>query len=144
MKHVSFFLCAIALLTSVTVLHGQQASQRAYNPLFEQAANEFGVPVDLLKGIAFAETRWDHLVWAEGDTISSCSGMPRAYGVMGLWDNEHFGHSLREAAALIGRDPADLKKDPLCNIRGAAALLHRFYDATPRTFDVASAEIESW
>jgi len=30
-----------------------------YPALFAQAAQEFNVPVDILKGVAFAETRWD-------------------------------------------------------------------------------------
>src|SRR5512142_866773 len=78
---------------------------------FESAAHEFNVPADVLKGIAFAETRWEQLTWAEGDTASACTGMPRPYGIMSLWDNQYFGHSLRQAAALIDKDPSVLKRD---------------------------------
>jgi hypothetical protein len=115
-----------------------------YPALFEQAAQEFGVPADLLKGIAFAETRWEHLTWPPGETVSPDTGMPRPYGIMSLWDNQYFGHSLIEAAGLIGKDPEELKRDPLQNIRGAAALLKKIYTETPRPDGSTDAEIESW
>src|SRR4051794_16291233 len=89
-----------------------------YPALFEQAAKEFNVPADILKGVAFAETRWEHLTWPPGETASPETGMPRPYGIMSLWDNQYFGHSLLEAAALIGKEPNELKQEPLQNIRG--------------------------
>src|ERR1035438_2184765 len=76
-----------------------------YPALFDQAAAEFNVPPDVLKGVAFAETRWNMLTWPSGETVSPENGMPRPYGIMSLWDNEYFGHSLLEAAALIGQSP---------------------------------------
>jgi hypothetical protein len=115
-----------------------------YPALFEQAAREFNVPADLLKGIAFAETRWEHLTWPPGETVSPETGMPRPFGIMSLWDNQYFGHSLIEAAKLIGKDPEELKRDPLQNIRGAAALLKKTYAETPLPEGTTDAEIESW
>src|SRR5438477_2051948 len=72
-----------------------------YPALFEKAAKEFNVPADILKGLAFAETRWEHLTWPPGETRSPENGMPRPYGIMSLQDNEWFGHTLIEAATLI-------------------------------------------
>lgn len=115
-----------------------------YPALFEQAAREFKVPADVLKGVAFAETRWEHLTWPPGETVSPDNGMPRPYGIMSLWDNSYFGHSLIEAARLIGQEPATLKQDPLQNMRGAAALLRKFYDETPKPEGTTEADIESW
>jgi hypothetical protein len=115
-----------------------------YPALFEKAAKEFGVPADVLKGIAFAETRWEHLTWPPGETVSPENGMPHPYGIMSLWDNEYFGHSLLEAAKLIGKQPEDLKRDPLDNIRGAAALLKKIYLDNPKPKDAAEQDIESW
>jgi hypothetical protein len=115
-----------------------------YPMLFEQAAKEFNVPADILKGVAFAETRWEHLMWPPGDTESSETGMPRPYGIMSLWDNRYFGHSLIEAAHLIGQEPDVLKRDPLQNMRGAAALLRTFYDETAKPPGTTEADIESW
>lgn len=84
------------------------------------AARESGVPADLLRAIAYVETRWTQRVPAapQGD-----DAQPPSYGVMGLRDDDWFGHSLVDAAAMIGRTPEELKHDPVLNIRGAAALL---------------------
>jgi hypothetical protein len=115
-----------------------------YPALFDQAASEFNVPSDLLKGIAFAETRWEHLTWPPGETESPENGMPRPFGIMSLWDNRFFGHSLLDAAQLIGKTPDELKTDPLQNIRGAAALLRKLYDETPKPDGTGEGDIESW
>ena len=115
-----------------------------YPALFEAAAREFKVPADVLKGVAFTETRWEHLTWPPGETESPESGMPRPYGIMSLWDNKYFGHSLLEAAALIGKDAEELKRDANQNIRGGAALLRKIYDQTPRPDNSSEAAIESW
>ncbi|HWX21247.1 MAG TPA: hypothetical protein VN578_15210 [Candidatus Binatia bacterium] len=115
-----------------------------YPALFDQAAREFTVPPDILKGIAFAETRWSHLTWPPGELASPDNGMPRPYGIMSLWDNPFFGHSLLDAAKLIGQDPETLKADPLQNIRGAAALLRKIYDENPKPDATTENDIESW
>ena len=115
-----------------------------YPALFEAAAKEFNVPADILKGVAFAETRWEQLTWPPGETASPETGMPRPYGIMSLWDNKYFGHSLIEAAALIGKTPEELKQDAFQNIRGGAALLRQIYDANPKPEGTTEANIESW
>ena len=115
-----------------------------YPALFDQAATEFNVPADVLKGVAFAETRWDMLTWPPGETVSPENGMPRPYGIMSLMDNEYFGHSLLEAAALIGRNPDVLKQDAFQNMRGGAALLRKLYDDNPKPDGTTEADIESW
>jgi hypothetical protein len=122
----------------------QKTRAANYPALFESAAREFNVPADVLKGIAFAETRWEHLTWPPGETVSPESGMPRPFGIMSLWDNEYFGHSLLEAAALIGKSPEELKQDPLQNIRGAAALLRKLCLDNPRPANSREDEVESW
>ena len=122
----------------------QKMKDANYPALFDQAAKEFNVPADVLKSVSFAETRWDHLTWPPGETVSPKTGMPRPYGIMSLWDNKYFGHSLLEAAKLIGKDPEELKRDPLQNMRGAAALLRTLYDSTPRPDGSGEPQIESW
>jgi hypothetical protein len=115
-----------------------------YPALFDQAAKEFNVPADILKGVAFAETRWEQLTWPPGQTASPETGKPRPYGIMSLWDNQYFGHSLTEAAALIGKTPDELKQDAFQNIRGGAALLRQLYNANPKPDGTTEADIESW
>ena len=125
------FTLVLALVVG-GISFSQEPDRSSLPALFERAGQEFNVPADVLKGIAFAETRWSQLTWAEGDTASPCNGMPRPYGIMSLWNNNHFGHSLLIAAALIGKTPDDLKNDVFQNIRGAAALLRKEYDSLPR------------
>jgi len=122
----------------------QRMKDANYPAMFDKAAQEFGVPADILKGVAFAETRWEHLQWPPGETASPETGMPRPYGIMSLWDNEYFGHTLLDAAKLIGKDPQELKDDPYQNIRGAAALMKKLYNETPKPADAQGDEIESW
>ncbi len=86
--------------------------------MFARAADEFGVPADLLRAIAFVESRW-----TSHTPVIEEGAMPPSYGVMGLRDDDYFGHSLVDAAAMIGRTPDELKNDPELNIRGTAALL---------------------
>ncbi len=115
-----------------------------YPTLFKKAAKEFNVPISVLEGIAFEETRWEQLKW-ETNTNEICgSCQPPPYGVMGLKDDEHVGHSLLEAATLIGKTPAELKEDPLQNIRGAAALLRKLYDTELKPAWSKPTDIESW
>ncbi len=134
----------ILVLSIARISFSQEPDRSALNALFEKAAQEFDVPADVLKGISFAETRWSHLTWAAGDTASACNGMPRPYGIMSLWDNNHFGHSLREAAALLGKSPDDLKNDPFENMRGAAAVLRKFYIELPKPEGTDPSDIASW
>jgi hypothetical protein len=122
----------------------QKMKDANYPALFEKAAAEFNVPADILKGISFAETRWEQLQWPPGETVSPENGMPRPYGIMSLWDNDYLGHSLLDAARLIGKDPEELKSDAYQNMRGAAALLRKIYDETPKPADAQGDEIESW
>jgi N-acetyl-anhydromuramyl-L-alanine amidase AmpD len=136
------FVVALSASAEQQTLH--QEDRERYNQYFEQAGAEFGVPADILRGMSFAETRWTHMKWDENDTVSSCTGMPRVYGVMGLWDNDFFGHTLREAATLINKDPQELKESPLQNIRGAAALLKKYYTELPKPETFNADAIESW
>ncbi len=111
---------------------------------FQRIGTEMGVPPDILAAVSFAETRWDHLTWPPGETVSPENGMPRPYGIMSLMDNDYFGHSLQEAARLIGKTADELKADPELNIRGAAALLKKLYGDNPLPDGTSTNDIESW
>lgn len=168
MKTAKFYLQRLAIVGSVLALTGlvraddppptpedlereaaiQKFTQKQiaanYPEKFKKAAEEFGVPAEILMGIAFAETRMEHLTWPEGERYSPDNGMPRPYGIMSLWDNEFFGHSLIEAAKAIGKDPEVLKQDPLENIRGAAALLKKYYQDADKPAYAKENSLESW
>ena len=120
-------------VVSLLLLHFTVAvSQPEQNlgPLFESAAREFDVPAAVLEGIAFIETRWAHI--RPQAKLDHERHMPPAYGVMGLRDDEWFGHSLRDAARLTNATPDVLKDDVGSNIRGAAALLASIASAQPQ------------
>ena len=123
--------------------HGQQLSRQDMLSAFDAAGGEFSIPPDILKGIAFAETRWEHLQWDAGDTVS-CTGLPRVYGIMGLRDDSFFGRSLLSGATLIGEDPETVRRDALQNIRAAAAYLKQLYTENPLPEGTVRGSLESW
>lgn len=127
---------------------GLSVEARQLDEWFDAAATEFDVPADLLRSIAFVESRWNprptsppHHRRFEGveETDGDEAALPASFGVMGLRNDDYFGHSLRDAAALIGRTPVELQNDPQLNIRGAAALLAALGRET-----AAGAALETW
>lgn len=94
---------------------------------FESAASEFDVPVEILVTLGYEESRWTHR-----------DGRPSvdfSYGVMGLRDNG-YAATLLEAAELIDESPEELKRSPVTNIRGAAALLRKYFEEKNGTRDI--------
>ena len=81
--------------------HAQFDFQSAYNsnPL---------LPSGLLESVAWNNTRVTHL----SNQAESCSGLPQAYGVMGLHDDGHdyFVENGREIARLSGISVANQKE----------------------------------
>lgn len=131
-------LVALAL----TVVAWPAAAQRPapgapLQAAFASAAREWGVPADVLLAVAYNQSRWEH----HAGKPSTSGG----FGVMHLTDVDlaAFGdrrgdgrrpapagrpvdanlQTLRSAAKLLGLPPDTLKRDPLHNIRGGAALL---------------------
>ncbi|WP_209587913.1 transglycosylase SLT domain-containing protein [Massilia sp. BHUDP2] len=148
-------LCAAILGTAAAPLalaDGKQAeltvSAKQYKQYFREASNEFDVPVELLQSIAYAETRWHPHVpkgklKKNGEPeveVESHEGMPISYGIMGLRDDNHFGHSLREGAALIRVTPEQAASDTRSNIRAAAALLAHYGARKNKGFPLADWE----
>jgi hypothetical protein len=146
LKRLPLFL----LLLIAVPLAAQELSPaaRQMDRWFHEAAGEFDVPVEVLQSIAFVETRWSHRIvarrdadrgWRHADRETEHEHQPAAYGVMGLRDDDHFGHSLLDAAALIARTPDELRLDPQLNIRGAAALLKQYAPGLTR-----ESAVELW
>ena len=137
-KTTPFLVTILLLILTAQVVFGQPAQNLL--PVFETAAQEFNVPVAILKGIAFVETRWSHIRSDEREGAER--HMPPAYGVMGLRDDDWFGHSLQEAAKLIHSTPEALKEDVELNIRAGAALLADI--ASQQAAKPDNARLESW
>ncbi|HYR27623.1 MAG TPA: hypothetical protein VEU30_04115, partial [Thermoanaerobaculia bacterium] len=105
-----------------------------------EASAEFDVPLEVLQAVAFVESRWTQLQPSSRRFRDADHQLqPGAFGVMGLRDDPHFGYSLRDAAALIQRTPAELIEDPRLNIRGAAALLQKYSGGATR-----ASSAEAW
>lgn len=139
MKQILLFL----LLLPFSSGEAQQLSRQHLLSGFDAAGMEFGVPPDILKGLAFAETRWEHLQWADDDT-ASCTGLPRAYGIMALRNDGFFGRSLVTGAAIIGETPGTVRRDIYQNIRAAAAYLRQLHTQNPIPEGTSPGSLESW
>ena len=92
-----------------------QSRRSPFHDAFAAAGAEFGVPPALLAALAWVETRW-HM--AEG--AEEFPGRPPAFGVMALR-----GARLERGAALAGVTVEQARRDPLANVRAAAALVDR-------------------
>jgi hypothetical protein len=103
---------------------------------FEDAAAETGVPVDLLKALAFVETQ---MVPATGDV--EFEGQDEPYGLFGLG-----GERLERAASASGLTVEQVKADPDADLLAAAWLLRNLGDEVGATEDPASwsEALERW
>jgi hypothetical protein len=89
---------------------------------FREAAEEYGVPMELLMAMGYANTRWE---MPPPETNEYERGDLRgwgSYGIMALVQNP-FSDTLGEASRLTGIPEEELKTDRAANIRGGAALL---------------------
>ncbi len=126
-KKIIFLIVSCVLIVdgfSQTLLSGDEVdrlSDRSYlNEYFKEASLVYNIPVEILQGIAFVESRWFQRIPVEyGDT-------PASYGVMGLRDDEYFGHSLNKASEITGLPVISIQTNARDNILGAAALLSAY------------------
>ncbi|MEU8246790.1 N-acetylmuramoyl-L-alanine amidase [Nonomuraea sp. NPDC048916] len=128
---VAMLLWVIAGL-AVSALAGP--SQPGRQAEFAEAARAYGVPVSVLLGVSYLESRWDvnagepstgggygpmHLV----DT-DAARPVPDEVAAAGVPARPAPGEAtLRQAARLTGLPVARLRTDPAANIRGGAAVL---------------------
>ena len=87
-----------------------------FDSIFTAAGAEFGVPPATLRAIGWVETRWQMVVGVE-----EFPGRPAAFGVMALR-----GAELERGARLAGVTPEAARREPVANIRAAAALLSAY------------------
>ncbi|WP_431967215.1 N-acetylmuramoyl-L-alanine amidase [Actinacidiphila sp. bgisy160] len=123
---------------------------------FAAAAAEFDVPEQLLLAVAYQESAWDahagehstdggygpmHLTDVTPSMLSAGdAGMAGRADVSGLAADPAL-HTLQAAAKLTGLSAEDLRTDPKANIRGGAALLASYQEATGGE---ASADPDDW
>src|SRR5699024_1615717 len=141
--------------TQASVSKFDESAPYELQKAFEEAAQEFHVPLEILMSMSYNETRWNH---HNGEP--STSG---GYGIMHLTqvdqaltsDAKGDGISetkkgvevksnldtLNEAAKLLDLDPEILKANPVENIRGGAALLAQYAE---ETMGKIPTKIEDW
>lgn len=102
----------------------------SYEAAFREAGEDFGVPTELLRAVAWEETRWQMVRGEE-----EFPGRPPAFGVMALR-----GDRLARGAALAGVSAEAARTDARANIRSAAALLDSLADAA----GLDRSELASW
>jgi len=100
-----------------------------FDSTFQAAGAEFDVPPALLKAIGWVETRWQMVQGAE-----EFPGRAPVFGVMALR-----GAALERGAALAGVTPDAARRDPVANIRAAAALLRAYAAEAGGDWDAAAA-----
>jgi N-acetyl-anhydromuramyl-L-alanine amidase AmpD len=100
-----------------------------FDSVFAAAGAEFDVPPALLEAIGWVETRWQMVQGAE-----EFPGRAPGFGVMALR-----GAALERGAALAGVTPDAARRDPVANIRAAAALLRAYAAEAGGDWDVAAA-----
>jgi hypothetical protein len=89
---------------------------------FREAAEEYGVPMELLMAMGYINTRWE---MPPPETNAYERGNPYgwgSYGIMALVQNP-YSDTLGEAFRLTGIPEEALKTNRAANIRGGAALL---------------------
>jgi len=106
------------------------ARSSPFDSAFAAAGAEFRVPPEVLKAIAWVETRWQMVEGRE-----EFAGQSPAFGVMALR-----GAALERAAKLARVTSDRARHDPVANIRAAAALL----DAYAAETAIDRSRMEQW
>ncbi|MEU5282284.1 N-acetylmuramoyl-L-alanine amidase [Streptomyces asoensis] len=117
---------------------GSDADHAARQQDFAAAAAEYDIPVNVLLGVAYQQSRWDahsaqpsaeggfgpmHLTDVTPTMIAGGdAGAASRADLASLAANPAL-HTLQAAAKLTGLSEARLRQDPVANIRGGAALL---------------------
>ncbi|HPD31199.1 MAG TPA: immunoglobulin domain-containing protein [Phycisphaerae bacterium] len=128
--HSQAAMCVVVFLLPVAVMGEELPPEDSYDPgagyysagyqplmpVFEEAAAEYDVPLDLLLALGKVGSAFE-----DRGTEPTIEG---GYGIMALRDSE-YSDSLKQAARLLKLDSEVLKIDAAANIRGAAAVLDR-------------------
>jgi len=118
MKRNLYILIPTLLLIPIS-LNSQTSKDLSIS--FQLHSSDYDIPTDLVKSVAYTETRFYHNVPDENH--QACSGIPHSYGIMGLRNDDWFGHSLLKAAELIGISKDSIVLNYDLNIKAASALL---------------------
>ncbi|MDX2814117.1 N-acetylmuramoyl-L-alanine amidase [Streptomyces sp. PA03-5A] len=135
---------------------GAAPAETARQRDFAAAAEEYHVPEQVLLAVAYQESAWDghagahsasggygpmHLTDVTAEMVAGGDAGAAGRSDLASFVADPALHTLQAAAKLTGLSARELRNDPAANIRGGAALLASYQQATAGT---ASAEPGDW
>jgi len=114
-------ITTIIFLFLVHFLSAKHTDPIVVNPYEAHFAKAYSlypeIPKGTLEAVAFCNTHFNHITHAAGEQ-ESCSGVPKAYGVMGLTldGKNYFSDNLKKVATLSGYSIDDIINSPEVNI----------------------------
>jgi N-acetylmuramoyl-L-alanine amidase/CUB domain/Secretion system C-terminal sorting domain len=121
---LSFAACLF--LQNVEAAPAKANPTNPYATYFSEAYSLYPeIPRGLLEAVAFTNTRFYHLT---GQEQESCTGMPQAFGVMGLMEDGQgwFNNNLALIDSLSSFTAEEIKTDPRKNILAYAEACHNY------------------
>jgi N-acetyl-anhydromuramyl-L-alanine amidase AmpD len=155
MQSKRFVTLAASLALATTLIAGAFAASwdarpaRASAPsgelasAFASAAQQYGVPQQLLMAISYSETHWNaHLATSPDNGDSGAT--ESVYGPMSLYLDPDGSGTVAQAAADLGVSVAQVETDPTTNIAGAAAVLVDDSKTTNNGKKPPSNDVNQW
>ncbi len=134
---VLFIISILSLTASAQKIKSTPSTTKLLDA-FSTASKTYNVPEVLFKSVAYTQTRFTNMIASNEEKVSK--NAPPVYGIMGLRNDNWFGHSLLEGAKLIGANPDDVAVNESLNIRAAAALLSSIADS----LQIDRSNINNW
>lgn len=132
--HLSFLLGLVACEPPPASTAAVPRQRAQLEQVFEAAAREYQVPVELLKGIAWVETRV---------SVSAAESASGSVGLLQIPERPDWRLQAR-AQGLLGVSKGQLALDPAVNVRAAAALLRELFDRTSATRPLDARRPGDW
>ena len=110
---------------------------------FASAAQQYGVPQQLLMAISYSETHWNAHLASSPDNGDS-GATESVYGPMSLYLDPNGSGTVAQAAADLGVSLARVETDPTTNIAGAAAVLVDDSKTTNNGQKPPSNDVNQW
>lgn len=128
----------IAAESSSRVPAESQGDPEVINTELERASSDFDVPLDLLKALASLGSK------TNSAEVEGPSDVPRAFGIMGLHEDNWFGLNVTRASILLGVSSETIKYDLRMNIRAAGVLLAAFAAEGRNSSSLSTKSLHSW
>lgn len=131
-------LILLSLLTGFNSFSREIPVKNNFTASFTKAYQQHPqIPLGILEAVSYGNTRFYHLQH-NASSPESCTGIPKAYGVMGLTldGKNYFRNNLLLVESLSGISREDIISDPEANILAYA----KAYAAMMRTFGIKSQD----